>query len=370
MKLKDVTKKLEAHVPLALAQDWDNVGLLLGDLEQDVDQILLTIDVTPEVAAEAKALGANFILCYHPLIFDGLKRVTAHGASRVVYDLVRNNIAAYSIHTAYDVLRGGVNDGLADILGIESPSPIGDYVADPNGPQYKIVTFVPREQVDQVADALYQAGAGQIGNYSHCGFQSEGTGTFLPLEGANPAVGKPGQRETVDEIKLESVVRADCVDAVIAALRQSHPYETPAFDVFRHHDLEQAMGLGRMGSLAKPMELDALLDKLKQGTGVQSVGLIGPQPRTVRKAAVCAGSCGKIINQVMAAGCDLYVTGELRHHTALAAQAAGLTVVCLSHSISERFILKQLATELTEQLPGVILTLSQQDKDPFTWKTL
>ena len=370
MKLKDVTAVLEKKIPLALAQDWDNVGLLLGDREQKIRHILLTVDVTPEVATEAQVMQADLILAYHPLIFDGLKCVTAQGPGRVVYQLIQAGIAVYSIHTAYDVISGGVNDGLARILGLQETSPIGDYVPNPQGPHYKIVTFVPRENAEQVADALYQAGAGHIGQYSHCGFESEGTGTFLPLAGAHPTIGQPGQRERVAEIKLESVVRADHVTAVIAALRRSHPYETPAFDVFRHYDLEQSLGLGRMGTLAVPTDLSLLLTQLKRGTGARQVGLIGPARRKVRRAAVCAGSCGKLIQQVIAGGCDLYVTGELRHHTALAAQAAGLTVVCLSHSVSERFMLKHLARELKGLLGDVSLKLSKKDKDPFTWKAL
>jgi dinuclear metal center YbgI/SA1388 family protein len=253
MKINDIANAVNEIAPLKLAQDWDNVGFLVGDPERPIKTILLTIDTTRAVVEEAKARKADLILAYHPIIWDGLKKITAGGPTAHIYDLIRANIGVYCIHTSLDVAAGGVNDALAAILGIENPQPIGDFVPDPAGPQFKIVTFVPTADVNRVADALYAAGAGAIGNYSHCGFQLEGTGTFKPLLGANPAIGKVGKLEQVREIRLETVVPAGKVEAVIAALRQSHPYETPAFDIFKHHDVENRLGLGRMGMLKEPL---------------------------------------------------------------------------------------------------------------------
>ncbi len=367
MTINEIAQAVEQVAPLGLAQGWDNVGFLLGDPAKSIKKVLITIDTTMAVVEEAKTFGADLILSYHPVIWDGLKRVTADGETANVYELIRSGIGVYSIHTALDVAAGGVNDALAEILGIENPEPIGDFVADPAGPQYKVITFVPADDVNAVAEALYAAGAGAIGNYSHCGFQTAGTGTFKPLAGANPAIGQCGKIERVNEIRLESVVPSGKVAAVIAALRAAHPYETPAFDVFRHHDVENKTGLGRMGMLKKPLSMDEAIAHIKAVTGCKAVGLVGPQRRTVRKAAVCAGSCGKIVNSVMAAGCDLYLTGELKHHQALAAQEAGLTCICLSHTVSERFALKFLAKQLKKQIKNVTIRISTKDKDPFNW---
>lgn len=370
MKLDEIQSAIESIAPPGLAQEWDNVGLLLGRRDGEVKNILLTIDVTEAVAAEAEKTNTDLILSYHPVIWDGLKRIAPGEASGVVYRLIRKGIAVYSMHTALDVAVGGVNDGLAEIVGIEDGRPIGDYVDDPGGGNYKLVVFVPAESAEQVAEAVFDAGAGAIGNYSRCGFRTSGVGSFLPLEGAHPARGKKSRLETAEEIRFEAIVPAGLVTAVVSAMRQTHPYETPAFDVLKLYDFESRFGLGRMGSLAEPATVSEIIARLKRHTGVKAVGVVGPEKRRVRTAAVCAGSCGKIINSVIAAECELYVTGELKHHYALAASEAGVTCLCLSHTVSERFILKKLARLLRERLKEVTIRISKKDEDPFSWKVL
>ena len=368
MKIKTIAEKIEAIVPLKLAQDWDNVGLLIGDGRRDVKKILLTIDVTGEVLAEAKKLKADLIISYHPVIWDGLKKITADGTGGVVYDLIRCGISVFSLHTALDAARGGVNDGLAEIVGIDEGEPIGDYVSGPGGDNYKLVVFVPSKSAAKVSNAIFGAGAGAIGNYSHCGFEALGEGSFQPLEGARPAIGKKGKLEKVSEVRFETIVPAEVLADCIAAMKKAHPYEEPAFDVFKLYGSEGKFGLGRIGRLKRPMQLDRIIERIKKQTGAKAIGVIGKEKRLVKKAAVCAGSCGKIINAVIAAKTDLYLTGELKHHQALAAQEAGLTCICLSHTVSERFILKKFSKQLQKQLKPVTIKISKKDADPFTWK--
>ncbi len=370
MKIKDISEQIEKIVPLNLAQDWDNVGLLIGEVQKNVKNILLTIDVTNDVVAEAKKLKTDLIVSYHPVIWDGLKKITSDGPSGTVHELIRSGIAVFSIHTALDAATGGVNDGLAEIIGIEDGKPIGDYVANPAGDNYKLVVFVPVESVAEVSNAVFAAGAGAIGNYSNCGFGAEGTGTFLPLENAKPAIGKKGKLEKVPEIRFETIVPAEKLDKVIAAMKKAHPYETPAFDIIKLYNSQRKFGLGRIGKLAQPLRIEEIIDRIKKFTGAKAVGLIGSEKRLVKTAAVCAGSCGKIINLVIAAKTDLYLTGELSHHRALAAQEAGLTCICLSHTVSERFILKKFAKQLQKQLNSVTIRISRKDADPFKWKNL
>jgi len=370
MKVKEIAAMIEKMVSPKLAQQWDNVGLLVGDGGCEVKNVLLAIDVTRGVVAEAKKLKAELIISYHPVIWDGLKKVTADGADSVVYELIRAGVSVYSIHTALDAAVGGVNDGLAEIVGIRGAEPIGDYVADPAGDNYKLVVFVPVEATAKVSRAIFAAGGGAIGNYSNCGFGNEGIGTFLPLEEAKPAIGRKGRLEKVEEIRFETIVPGEKIADVVNAMRQVHPYETPAFDVIKLYDVESRFGLGRMGRLEPARPVGNIIEKLKKYAGARAVGLVGKEKRMVRKAAVCAGSCGKIINLVIAAGCDLYVTGELKHHQALAAQEAGLTCICLSHSVSERFILKKFSRQLQKQLKEVTIRVSRKDSDPFKWKNI
>ncbi len=370
MKIKDVTGQIEKIVPLRLAQDWDNVGLLIGDVRKNVKRILLTIDITGEVVFEAKKLKTDLIVSYHPVIWDGLKKITTEGPSSTVHELIRCDIAVFSIHTALDVVTGGVNDGLAEIIGIRDGKPIGDYVVHPAEDNYKLVVFVPAESLAEVSNAVFAAGAGAIGNYSDCGFSTDGTGTFLPAEGAKPAIGKKGQLEKVFEIRFETIVPSDKLDKVVAAMKEAHPYETPAFDIIKLYNSRNKFGLGRIGKLAEPLRIEQIIDRIKAHTGATTVGLIGKEKRLVKTAAVCAGSCGSIINLVIAAKADLYLTGELKHHQALAAQEAGLTCICLSHTVSERFILKKLAKQLQKQLNSVTISISKKDADPFKWKNV
>jgi dinuclear metal center YbgI/SA1388 family protein len=363
LKVKDCISTIEKIAPKKLAQGWDNTGLLVGDGNATVKKILLTIDITKAVLKEAKQAGCNFIISYHPVIWDGIKTIARDS---VVYELVKNDISVYSIHTALDAVKGGVNDGLAEIVGIKNPQPMGDFI-DCKQQNYKLAIFVPEDSLQKVADAVFRAGAGWIGNYSHCSFNSAGLGTFYPLAGANPTIGKKGKFENVQEIKFETIVPMEKINDVVKALNEAHPYEVPAFDVINLNEVQDKIGLGRIGLLEKPVQLSAILKKIKRATGSKAAGIVGEQKRLIKKAAVCAGSCGKLIMNVIAEKCDLYLTGEIKHHQALAAQEAGVTVVCLSHTVSERFILKKVAKELQKGLKSVKIIVSKQDKDPFEW---
>jgi dinuclear metal center YbgI/SA1388 family protein len=370
MKVKNITAAVQKIAPLQLAQGWDNVGLLIGSPQQDVKNILLTIDITKDVVAEARRLKTGLIVSYHPVIWDGLKKITTDGPAGVVYDLIHYGIAVFSIHTALDSAIGGVNDMLAEIVGIQDGRPIGDYVDTAFGEIYKLVVFVPINAAVKVSGAVFAAGAGKMGNYSHCGFQAQGTGTFLPLKGARPAIGKKGKLEKVPEVRFETIVPAEKLDDCIAAMKKAHPYEMPAFDCLKLYNPQPKLGLGRIGKLVRPSGVSQIVKKIRKFTGARAVGIIGDAKKLVRMAAVCAGSCGEIINSVIAAKIDLYVTGELKHHQALAAQEAGLTCICLSHTVSERFMLKKLAKQLQKQISQVTIRISKKDADPFKWKNI
>ena len=360
MKLAELVAVLEEIAPTRNAESWDNVGLLVGDPEQAVTRAMLAIDYTPEVACEAAGERCDAVIAYHPPIFEPLKRVTA---GSLIYDAIRRGVAIYSPHTALDVADGGTNDVLADVLALRDRAPLK--LTQPKATRYKLVTFVPEKDVESVSRALFDAGAGRIGNYTSCSFRTVGTGTFFGEEGTNPAVGEAGKLERAEEVRLETVVPIDRIEPVIRALRQAHPYEEPAFDLNQLAAPPEAIGLGRVGTLPGEVTADMLINRVKRELSIDHVLVAGDPNRLVRKAAVCAGACGNLLNDAVAQRVDFYLTGEMRHHDALRAAQSGMTVVCTLHSNSERATLKRLSERLRERLPSLSTVLSRQDRDPF-----
>jgi len=361
MNLSALLAALEDIAPTKYAESWDNVGLLAGDPNEAVSKAILTIDYTPAVAEEAMREGCDAVIAYHPPIFEAIKRVTA---GSVVFDAIRRGVAIYSPHTALDVADGGTNDMLADAVGMgKDRAPLK--VAEMKSKQHKLVVFVPEQNVDAVSASLFAAGAGRIGKYSSCSFRSPGTGTFFGEAGTNPAIGKSGQLERAAEVRLETVVPLDRVEAVVKALRASHPYEEPAFDLVMLAADPEGRGIGRVGDLAAPVPRDRVIEQLKRALAIGLVLVAGPTEGVVRRAAVCAGACGDLLNAAIAQKADLYVTGEMRHHDALKAAKAGVTVVCTLHSNSERAVLQRLRGRLEKALPGLGVIVSREDRDPF-----
>jgi dinuclear metal center YbgI/SA1388 family protein len=360
MRLGDIINILEQIAPTNRAESWDNVGLLVGNPQQNVSQILLTIDYTPQVAAEAKKLGAQLVIAYHPPIFHPLKRLTS---SSLIWNAIQVGIALYSPHTALDVADGGTNDMLADVLGMGDRQPLRPASAQPT--QCKLVVFVPQDAVDRVSQAIFDAGAGEIGNYRCCSFQSPGTGTFFGNEASQPTIGKAGKLERAQEIRLETVLPSSKVNDVIRAMRRAHPYEEPAFDLLQLAVPPGGSGMGRVGSLQKPAGRPEIYQRIKSALHLDHLLVAGPQDGMVHRAAVCAGACGEFVEDALSAKVDLFLTGEMRHHDALTAAAAGLTVVCTLHSNSERAVLGRLRDRITAAA-NVSIEISATDHDPFS----
>ncbi len=362
MKLNEVIHALEAIAPTRYAESWDNVGLLVGDRGQSISNAMLAIDYTPEVACEAAGAQCELIIAYHPPIFEAIKRVTNDASTGLIYDAIRRGVAIYSPHTALDVADGGTNDMLADAVGLVERQPLK--LAQTKASQYKLVTFVPADSLDQVSKALFDAGAGRIGNYSSCSFRMSGTGTFFGEEGTSPTVGQSGTLEEVNEIRIETVVAIDKIDAIVRALRQSHPYEEPAFDLNQLAAPPETKGIGRIGTMPRTSR-EAVIARIKGELALDRLLVAGPTDGEITRAAVCAGACGNLLNDAIEQKAELYLTGEMRHHDALRAARAGVTVVCTLHSNSERAVLKRVAQRLAETLPALKIHLSEHDRDPF-----
>ncbi len=365
MKLGQLVDWLDSIAPPALAETWDNVGLLVGDRSQAATRMMLTIDYTDAVAAEAQEHKCDVILAYHPPIFSALKKVRREGATRLVFDAIRRGVAIYSPHTALDVADGGTNDVLADAVGMTQREPL--VVREAQAGYYKLVVYVPVDAADKVADALFAAGAGQIGNYHSCSFRSSGVGTFFGTPGTSPAVGTPGRLETVAETRLEVAVPIRLADRVVAALRAVHPYQEPAFDLNIVAGTSVPRGIGRIGKLPGDATAEMIANLLKRSIGVDRFLVAGDRERMVKTIAVCAGSCGgDMLSAAIARKVDLYITGEMRHHDALRAAAAEMTVICTLHSNSERPTLHKLAERLRAAMPELQCVVSRADADPFS----
>jgi dinuclear metal center YbgI/SA1388 family protein len=360
MKLSEFISAMEAIAPTRYAEPWDNVGLLVGDPGQEISKALLTIDYTADVAAEGREQSCDLVIAYHPPVFDAVKRITG---SSLIYDAIRRGVAVYSPHTALDVADGGTNDMLADALGLEERQPLR--LSEAKATQYKLVVFAPEDAADRVAEAVFCAGAGRIGNYTSCSFRTPGTGTFYGEAGANPAVGEARKLERVQEVRIETVLPIDRVGPCIRAMRNAHPYEEPAFDLVQLAGTPEGKGQGRIGDLPEGTTREALVERVKRELNLSQVLVAGTIAGVVRRAACCAGACGDLLKDAIAQKAQFYLTGEMRHHDALRAAECGMTVVCALHSNSERAVLRRVAERLANELPALATHVSQRDADPF-----
>lgn len=356
---------MESIAPTGLAQSWDNVGLLAGDQNACVTRVLACIDLTPEVVKEAVRKKANLVFAYHPPIFKPISSILAdsNATDAVVFQCIQDQIAIYASHTALDAAEGGTNDVLAALCGIKTSEPI-EYIDEPTGNQCKLVVFVSPDAVEKVADAIFAAGAGHIGDYSHCSYRLSGQGTFFGSASTSPTIGDRGRMEFIDETRLESVVDAKRLPAVIKALVDAHPYEEPAYDIYPLKS-EPVRGIGRVGKLGRGTTLAKLARRLKRATEASNVQIVGPADRAIERAVVCVGAAGTIPFRVSLNFHDVIVTGEIRHHDGLTIQRRGCTAITLGHWASERPVLAPLAERLEAMIPGLTVTVSEADKDPF-----
>jgi len=356
-----IEQRLNALFHIELAESWDNVGLLVGDRHRPVERIMLCIDLAEPVLREAQSRRVDFVLAYHPPIFEPLRSVLADRQS-IVYRAVKADIAVYSVHTALDVIPGGTSDALADLLELQDRRPIRPIG---RSDQSKLVVFVPEEHADRVASAIFAAGGGVIGDYTHCSFRAAGCGTFFGGEQAHPSVGQAGKFEVIPELRLEVRVDSSRLSEVVRQMKQAHPYEEVAFDVYPLSPIDGDLGLGRIGTLVKPGKLKSVVTAIKRRTGQKNVLVVpGAAAKVIRKAAVGPGSCGKLCHEI-AGRVDLYLTGELRHHDALMLQASGTHVICLGHGNSERPVLKNLGRMIKTAFPEMGIFTSARDSDPL-----
>ncbi len=362
----DVVAALERFAPLSLAAEWDNVGLLLGDRGNSADRVLTCLTLTNEVADEAVADGSGLIVTHHPILFRGVKRIIADTAEgQMLLKLARAGIAVYSPHTAFDNTVGGINDRLATRLGLTDVKPLR--VAKATQSKCKLVTFVPDADLAKVSDALFVAGAGQIGDYRECSFRVTGTGTFFGGDATQPKVGQKGRREEVTEWRLEVVCPTARLAQLVTALRTAHSYEEPAYDIIPLVSMPDGGGEGRLGTLKASVSLSDFGAQVRAALGCGPVQVVGDPAHMVSRIAVACGAAGEFLKDAQGARCDVLMTGEMRFHDYLAARASGVGLVLPGHYATERFAVEDLAEWLNAQVTGVQARVSRAERDPVSW---
>ncbi|WP_027365804.1 Nif3-like dinuclear metal center hexameric protein [Desulfotruncus alcoholivorax] len=344
----DIARVLEQIAPSKMAEKWDNCGWQVGDPEAAVKKAMLALDVTREVVSEAEATGVQMIISHHPLFLKGVKTIRRDSqAGGLAYRLINAGIGVYSVHTSLDSAPGGVNDILARALELKEIEVLHPVEFDR---LLKLVVFVPAEYAGKVREALGGSGAGWIGKYSHCTFNTIGTGTFLPMEGSNPFIGTEGRLEQVEEVRIETVIRKSDLGQVLKAMFEAHPYEEVAYDLYPLENAVYAQGLGRVGLLPEALTLKALAQKVKSvlNTGTVRIGGSGSEP--IQKIAVCGGSGADLWPLARQKGARVLVTGDVRYHAARDMLEAGMSFIDAGHFATEKLALSALKKNLAQAL--------------------
>lgn len=361
----NIFRTLEKWAPLDLAYDWDNVGLQVGSYKEKTNGILVTLDVDEKVVDEAIEKGVNLIVAHHPLLFKAVKRIdydTVKG--RILQKIIANRITVYASHTNLDIAEGGVNDLLSEALQLEHVKPLAVTKVEK---LYKLAVFTPLSHVQQVVDALSDAGAGHIGNYSHCTFQSQGFGTFKPLEGTNPFIGTTNKIEKVEEIKIETIVTEVQLHQTVQAMLNAHPYEEVAYDLYPLANKGKTYGIGRIGRLQEKMTLEKLIEKVKVAYNLEMLRYTGDLQQPIQKVAILGGSGEKFIQTALDQGADVLITGDITFHFAQEAEANGIALIDAGHYI-EQIMKHKSAQYLQANFPDLPIYVSAIQTNPFHFR--
>jgi dinuclear metal center YbgI/SA1388 family protein len=367
VKASYVTSLIEELAPKRLAEDWDNVGWQVGDSRAEVTKVLVALDPSPAALVQARELGAELLVTHHPLLFRPLKHLRLDvPAEKLVAQFLEAKIGVYSAHTNLDSAPCGTSEVLAQLLKLK-----GTEVLVPGAEQklYKLVTFVPPSHVENVRQALAAAGAGWIGNYSHCTFQTAGQGTFLPLRGTKPYIGQPGVLEYVDELRLETIVPEERLGRAISRMLAAHPYEEVAYDIYPLARKGQIYGLGRVGELPQSMPLTEFTHKVKKALDISFVTVVGDENKPVQKVAVLGGSGSSFVSRAHFVGADVLVTGDVKYHDAQEANLLGLSVVDAGHAGTENPVVIKLADYLATKLADHGVTVQAYIAPPLTTRS-
>ncbi len=362
-----LTAAMQRIAPVQLAEEWDNVGLLVGSAGDRVRRILVCIDLTEAVLDEAVRKKADAIVAYHPPIFSPRKSITdADAGGRILLRAISSGIAIHSPHTAADAATGGVNDWLADGLGDGTRHAINPASELPASETVKIITYGPAEWIDRIRTGLASVGAGVIGEYEICSIEIQAMGTYRGGERSNPVRGRRGRLERVEEVRLEMVCGDRGLAAAIDCIRSLHPYEEPPIEIYRQEARpNQSIGAGRLVTLDRGASIATITERLRDHLGTDRFTVdTADRRRRHGRIGLCAGSGAELLDPAIDQGCTLFLTGELKHHDVLHAASRGCAVILAGHTNTERGWLKVLRRRLREDLK-VEVSISRSDRDPL-----
>jgi dinuclear metal center YbgI/SA1388 family protein len=364
--VNDIMAIMEMIAPSNLAESWDSVGLQVGDGCWNADRIRIALDPLYEVMEQACRDNINLVITHHPLIFRPLKSLNVSTpVGKIIQMALENKIAVFSAHTNLDSAKGGINDFLSEKLGLQNTKVLQESKKDD---RCKLVIFVPKQYQREVLTSLFASGAGQIGNYDCCSFKSAGTGTFMPRKGAKPFLGKLDELNEVDETRIETIVTQKDLPKILESVKKSHPYETPAYDIYPLVTPE-SMGLGRVGDLETPMALKDFARYVKNALSLPYLKIAGDSKLKVERVAVCSGSGSGLMKSFLASKAQCYVSGDLHYHDARDAQAYSRGLLDIGHFASEHIMVQMLVQRLRmvmeEKNLGVLVDACGLEKDPF-----
>jgi dinuclear metal center YbgI/SA1388 family protein len=363
MKLSLLTNYLEGLAPLAYQEDYDNSGLIVGNPDQEVSQALICLDCTEAVVDEAIARGCQVIISHHPIVFRGLKKFNGRTyVERVVEKAIRSQIAIYAIHTNLDNVVSGVNERICETLGLSNCR----ILSPKNGLLKKLVTYVPLEKAEQVRNALFHAGAGNIGNYSECSFNAEGEGSFKGNEDSTPYVGQAGKRHYEHEVRIETIYPANLESKLLMALLLAHPYEEVAYDLYTLSNQHPQIGSGMIGELDEPMDEVEFLFELKQKMHAHVIRHTSLTGNSVKKVAVCGGAGGFLLKQAIASGADFFVTADYKYHEFFDAEGK-IVIADIGHFESEQFTQQLLYEIITKKFTNFAVRLTEINTNPVKY---
>lgn len=362
-KLKELTDSLEALAPPAYQEGYDNSGLIVGDPGTDITGVLLSLDCTEAVIEEAIRKGCNLVVAHHPIVFKGLKRLNGKNyVERTVIKAIQNSVAIYAIHTNLDHVPNGVNSMIAARLGLQNVK----ILAPKRQTLLKLTFFVPRQNANQVLESLYGAGAGKIGNYAECSFQTSGEGAFRPLAGADPYTGEIGELKRAAEQRVELMFPAHLERKVLQALRLSHPYEEVAYYLQSLENENQEVGAGAVGELPEAMPLADFLAHLKKSMELSVIKHTASAKKTIKRVAVCGGAGSFLLPNALAAQAAAFVTADFKYHEFF--DAENRIVICdIGHYESEVYTKQLLHDYLSKIFGNFALHLSETNTNPVAY---